>query len=355
VRTRAYVTLDGLRGVAALCIVVLHCHRFFGDLTWSSAALAVDLFFVLSGFVLSYAYDERFAGGMTPWQFTKSRIARLYPLYILGTLIGVVTAVLAIHFHRGSIETTSAQFWTSLPFSLLMLPAPGDLLFPLNGPMWSVFYELLVNLVWAIFWKPLRSNRLLILVICAFAVALAATVSSGYTIAYVGADWPTFAGGAFRVGYSFFLGVLLYRLHDRLGVPNIPPLVLLLGLPCVLFLPLTAGMQLIAVLFVLPCFVLFGSKVHPEALLRLTVHQLGAASYAVYTVHYRLYLLVYAAGLQLLQIDVQQFAPWTGIAFTIALVLGCLVVNRYYDEPARRRLAAIWRARIVPEGVTQAP
>jgi peptidoglycan/LPS O-acetylase OafA/YrhL len=354
-KTRAYVTLDGLRGVAAVCIVLLHCRRFFGDLSWSSAALAVDLFFVLSGFVLSYAYDERFAAGMSPLAFMKARIVRLYPLYILGTLIGVLTTVLAIRFHQGSIETTSAQFWTWLPFGLLMLPAPGDLLFPLNGPMWSVFYELLVNLAWAILWKPLRSNRVLIVVIGAFAVALAVTVGRGYSIAYIGPDWPTFAGGSFRVGYSFFLGVLFYRFHDRWRLPNIPPLVLLLGLPCVLFLPLTRGMQLIAVLFVLPCFVLFGSRVQPKAALRLTAHQLGAASYAVYTIHHRLYLLVYAAALQLLGIDLQHFAPWTGVAFTLSLVLGCLVLNRYYDEPARRRLAAIWRAKIAREGVTQAP
>lgn len=179
--------------------------------------------------------------------------------------------------------------------------------------------------------------------------------ASGSEIPYVGAEWSTFAGGAFRVGYSFFLGVLLQRSHGGWKLPRIPTVVLLLALPSVLFLPLTPGMQLVAVLFVLPCFVLLGARAEPKGWLRLVSHQLGAASYAVYTIHHRLYFLTYAAALQLLGIDLELFAPGTGIAFTVLLVVGCVGLSRYYDEPVRRRLAALWGARIVPEGVTQAP
>jgi peptidoglycan/LPS O-acetylase OafA/YrhL len=107
------VTLDGLRGVAAVCIVVLHCYRYFGDMMWSSAALAVDLFFVLSGFVLSSAYDGRFAGGMSWRGFIKARCVRLYPLYLLGFLLGTSAEILSIHYHRGAIELSPAQFWTT--------------------------------------------------------------------------------------------------------------------------------------------------------------------------------------------------------------------------------------------------
>lgn len=84
VRSRSYVTLDGLRGLAALSVVVLHSYRFIGDMAWSSAALAVDLFFALSGFVLAHAYSQRLAEDLSVGEFMKARFIRLYPLYLVG-------------------------------------------------------------------------------------------------------------------------------------------------------------------------------------------------------------------------------------------------------------------------------
>jgi len=143
---RTYVTLDGLRGIAALSVVVLHCYRYFGDFTWSSAALAVDLFFVLSGFVLAYAYEAKLptASGA----FLKARLIRLYPLYLVGTLLGMIEA-LATMKYGGPAAMDRATFWTSLPFSLAMLPTPWQM-YPFDGVMWSIFFELFINAVWAV-------------------------------------------------------------------------------------------------------------------------------------------------------------------------------------------------------------
>jgi len=354
---RTYVTLDGLRGLAALSIVMLHAQRFIGDLTWSSAALAVDLFFVLSGFVLAHAYEARLSSG--PSLFIKARLIRLYPLYLIGTLLGVVEALLVLRYGGGSIPWTSDKFWTSLPFALAMLPAPDKSMFPFNGVMWSIFFELFINLTWALFWRPLQSTRILVGTILLSGIGLAASVYITGTLVGLGVSWSTIVGGSFRVSYSFFLGVLLYRLHKRVSLPKLPPILLLAGLPAVLFLPLPPYAELIAALFILPWFVLLGSHSEPKGLLRVICRKIGAASYAIYTVHNRLYRLTYAAALQLLAIDLRIFQPFIGVIFVFCLVFFCLVLNRYYDKPARewltRKLGSRVELAAERETTTQAP
>lgn len=346
--TRSFVTLDGLRGVAALCIVVLHCNRFFGDFTWSSAALAVDLFFVLSGFVLAFAYGERVCEKMSRWQFVKARIIRLYPLYLVGTLLGLVEAYLVIRYQQGAIPWNWAKFLAALPFAMVMLPAPGQsTLFPFNGVMWSIFFELVINVVWAVFWQPLRSSKVLIGIVVLSGFGLATCVLATGSM-WQGAGWNTFVGGFFRVSYSFFLGVLLYRIHQRgMSLPKIPPLALLAALPAVLFIPMPVPARLAVALFVLPWFVILGAQVEPRKALAAVCAKLGAASYAIYAVHKRIYLLAYAGILQLLNIDVQVYASeYVGTVFMAVLIAGCLFLDRFYDKPAREWLSRITRTKL---------
>jgi peptidoglycan/LPS O-acetylase OafA/YrhL len=151
---RSYATLDGLRGVAAICIVVLHCRRFFLVPDNVSMGLAVDLFFVLSGFVLSFAYDAQFKLGLTAWEFMKARLIRLYPLYLIGIVLGIGETALAIRFAPHRFSGGWHQFFVSLPFALAMVPDRTQVdLFPFNAPMWSIFFELLINAVWALCWS----------------------------------------------------------------------------------------------------------------------------------------------------------------------------------------------------------
>jgi len=351
---RTYVTLDGLRGIAALSIVLLHCFRFFGDFTWSSVALAVDLFFVLSGFVLAHAYEAKLPTGAAA--FVKARVIRLYPLYLVGTLLGITEALAAIHYGKGSIDWTWHKFWSALPFALVMLPTPGAM-FPFNGVMWSIFFELFINVIWAAFWRPLQSTGTMVAVILLSAGGLAVSVIWWGTLTGLGTSWGTFAGGAFRVSYSFFLGVLLYRLHKRIPLPKLPPWLLFVALPAILFLPLSTPARLAVAVLVLPWFVLLGSQVEPRGIIAAAAHQLGIASYAIYSVHKRLYLLSYAAVLQLLSLDLQLFAPWIGVAFLAALVPACLLLNHFIDQPARRSLAKWFGTSLVTErkNATQAP
>jgi peptidoglycan/LPS O-acetylase OafA/YrhL len=348
--------LDGLRGVAALSIVVLHCHRFIGDIGRPSAALAVDLFFVLSGFVLAYAYESKLA--TQSGNFLKSRFIRLYPLYLIGTVLGIIEALMSIRYGGGSETWTWREFWTSLPFGLAMLPAPGKTMYPFDGVMWSIFFELFINAVWAIFWRPLQSTRVLVATILLSGLGLAANVVYWHSEIALGMSWESFIGGAFRVSYSFFLGVLLFRYHKQWTLPKVPPILLFVGLPAILFLPMAPAIQLVVALLVLPWFVLLGSQVEPSGMMNTLARQLGIASYAVYAIHKRLYLLGYGFVLKMRHIDLAQYTPWVGIGFILVLVPGCLLLNRWVDMPTRkwlsRQLGSV-KALGIREGATQAP
>ena len=89
-----YEILDGLRGVAAVMVIIFHlfeAHAGGSHLTQiiNHGYLAVDFFFMLSGVVIGYAYDDRW-NRMTVGTFFKRRIIRLHPMVIMGSIVGAV-------------------------------------------------------------------------------------------------------------------------------------------------------------------------------------------------------------------------------------------------------------------------
>ena len=77
-----YATLDGIRGIAAALVAMRHAGALFPGWDFPNSGLAVDLFFVISGFVVASAYDRRLADGLTLGAFMRIRLIRLYPLYL---------------------------------------------------------------------------------------------------------------------------------------------------------------------------------------------------------------------------------------------------------------------------------
>jgi peptidoglycan/LPS O-acetylase OafA/YrhL len=342
---RTFRTLDGIRGVAALCIVVLHAHRYFGALL-PSAQMAVDLFFVLSGFVLAHAYEPRLREGMAPLRFMWLRYVRLYPMYLLGIFLGIVQAVLFIHYQQGAMAWTWSKLFAALPFSVFMLPNPfSPILFPLNGIMWSIFFELVANLIWVLFWRVLEFTKVLVGVILCSGALLALAAFWCDTMA-LGVGWNTFLGGLARVIYSFMLGILLYRFHGYVRVPRIPPLILLAALPALAAFDLSTSIQLLCALVVLPLLVLLGAKVEPQGAIGFFCEKAGVASYAVYALHKRLYLLSYAALLQFFGIRAELYAPWIGLVFLFLLVVGCVILTDVFETPVRRTLSRLLDRRL---------
>jgi peptidoglycan/LPS O-acetylase OafA/YrhL len=191
-RMRFY-TLDGLRGVAAILVLFYHLG---GSVPIAAPAgyLAVDLFFGLSGFVLSHAYEDRLKSGLTLQDFAIRRFVRIYPMAFVGAAVGVLL---------------SGRF---LP-SLLLIPDFGGLgaLYPANVPMWSLVLELIVNLIFAA--VAVRIGRHGLALILASSAAILAFGSSIYGAGALGPFWSTASYGLARTVFSFSLGVGIRRLH----------------------------------------------------------------------------------------------------------------------------------------------
>jgi peptidoglycan/LPS O-acetylase OafA/YrhL len=153
--TQRYATLDGLRGVAAFFVVCYHTHIFRGSSAIAPHGyLAVDFFFLLSGFVIASAYEKKIVAGFTVTEFFKHRVIRLYPIALAGVLLGALR--LLAHYTINPFESEPAP-WIALAILLNVLILPlwsqthfrGEL-FPANGPVWSLFGEFLVNLGWSV-------------------------------------------------------------------------------------------------------------------------------------------------------------------------------------------------------------
>ncbi|MGY5775057.1 acyltransferase family protein [Rhizobium sp. LEGMi135b] len=284
-----YAALDAMRGLAAFAVVVYHLDRPYAP----SAYIAVDFFFVLSGFVIARAYGEKLASGMTVLAFMKARYARLYPLFLIGSVYGLVQLLL----HWQSAGIGRADLAASILTTVFMLPSPsfltrsaGDILalYPLNGPAWSLFWELLANLVFALVLFRLKT-RSLVLIAAASLVMLIASVFYHKSLD-LGWEWHSVDGGFARVFFSFTLGMIIYRLRNVAALGHtVNTYVALLPISAILillFLPTySLKYALVFCILISPLIVLAGTMLElPEKLQRLGIF-LGYLSYPIYMCH----------------------------------------------------------------------
>lgn len=217
--------LDGLRGVAAIAVVIFHfMESITPDLAnnfIAHAYLAVDFFFCLSGFVIAYAYDAKFAKiGIAA--FLKLRLIRLHPLVIIGAVLGLICFILdpfSTLFEQYSGKT-AVMFVTSC----LMIPYPAVEerylnLFHLNPPTWSLFWEYVANIFYALILVKIQNKVLWGLIAIAATALLFEAIGSNNLLG--GWGTPSIAAGGIRVFYSFLVGILIYRMNwiinNRLG------------------------------------------------------------------------------------------------------------------------------------------
>ena len=175
-----YEILDGLRGVAALMVIVFHCFETYipqiGTQIVNHGYLAVDFFFVLSGFVIGYAYDDRWSS-MTTWGFFKRRLVRLHPMVIAGTVIGAALFFFGEWAGFPNISKCSGwMFALCFVMGLFMIPCGPGLDIrgwgetnSFNGPNWSLTYEYIGNILYAFVFRRLPKIALSVLCFgCAF-------------------------------------------------------------------------------------------------------------------------------------------------------------------------------------------
>jgi peptidoglycan/LPS O-acetylase OafA/YrhL len=262
--------------------------------------LAVDLFFVLSGFVLEHAYRKRFRQGLSIRSFMLARLQRLYPLYALAFL-------LSLPFLLGQLADgvpDPVQRMLGLLCSALMLPTPNPAhpdadLYPFNFAAWSLFFELAANLLFAAF-GPRLGTKSLIGLVSGFAVALAVCATTGWFgfgievakrgVLGGGPTWETFGAGVIRVGFSFFAGVLLYRFHETARLRPARPefafgsFALVTAILAVDFpARVDLSLSLISVMVVFPLAIMICAGFDPpKGALANTMHTLGLLSYGIY-------------------------------------------------------------------------
>jgi len=340
---RMFYTIDGLRGIAALLVVCRHIVPFHGGkLNFQSSYLAVEMFFLFSGFVIAHAYDKRFEAGMRFGEFFKARIVRLYPLYFLGFLIAVLTIPLA---HLLGVKTWPLDPRVIVP-NLFMLPIyinfAGGALYPFNNPSWTLFFELLANFAYCLVYKALTNGRLaLIIILTAILLTFAAFTFGSLDIGY---SQRTFIGGFARVGFSFFAGVGVYRLQLTRPCPiRISPWVLMAAAVALLIQQVPRGLDRelydsVCAILIFPLFAYLATAVEPGPAGAKLFTLGGAASYALYLLHAPL-------GGMLNQFFMVYGRPKGSILFALTFIavvsVISILVERFYDRPVRRWLTGL--------------
>jgi peptidoglycan/LPS O-acetylase OafA/YrhL len=211
-----------MRGVAALLVVVGH---YRGE-DAPSFYLAVDFFYLLSGFVIAEAYTKKLQAGMSLVDFLRQRLLRLYPLYFIGMLLGLVqifvlveTQDLVPNYLELGISTAANLFILPSPVYLIFAHRPGEIygFFPTNGPAWSIFWEFVINIAFAIF--LFRARLWAVVSVAVFGFVGLIVCAYHYGNLSLGWEWRSFEGGLFRVAFAFNVGVLLSRF--RLHLPRV--------------------------------------------------------------------------------------------------------------------------------------
>ncbi|WP_395398135.1 acyltransferase [Novosphingobium sp. BL-8A] len=348
-----FEVLDGLRGTAAMLVVLFHIQGItvFWDgakVILHHAPMAVDFFFALSGFVIAYAYDDRW-DRMTAREFLTLRLIRLHPLVILGVLLGFVS-YLFDPLAGTSQDIPLRTALLALVLGLLLLPAPSlpnrwTDTHPLNGPCWSLLQEYIGNIAYAFVLRHL-STRTLAIIAGLSGVVLVASVGYLGSIDQ-GSAWDSFWMAPVRLCFPFVAGLWLYRVRDRLPAVRLgwlPLTVIMVAAMAFPTLPAIGGIKLnglyeaTCVVLLFPFIIHAGS--HSDAGWGMTglCKASGRISYPIYITHFPfLYVWMnYVAN--------GNPSPAQRLGVGLALIPMLLAVAwaayAFWDEPIRRRLRA---------------
>lgn len=343
---RFFHTLDLMRGLAAIAVMTLHLEDWLLWQPFPQAYLAVDLFFILSGVVIDNAYRRRLAGGLSVGAFMAVRLIRLWPLYLLGLVLAAVVAAggLMRAESRWSVELLALAFALGALFLPMLGASPVANVFPLNGPSWSLSFELFVNYAYALLARRLRTPALVVVaLVSAVLLAGVALRHGNVDVGATTADWVL----AFpRVVFGFTVGVLIARVRAGApararGVEVVAVGALLViafhGPPAGMPLP-RAAWDMAFVMVAFPLLVYRGTVADCPPWMRGAATFLGVTSYAVYVLHIPLSVLVVQQVDRLTHGLVVRGAPYTGVTVILAMLLAAWAADRWYDAPVRRWL-----------------
>ncbi|MDI9606227.1 MAG: acyltransferase [Bacteroidota bacterium] len=357
-----YKILNGLRGVAALMVIWYHVFEAFAtspfDQRFNHGYMAVDFFFVLSGFVIGYAYDDRW-GKMNKKEFFKRRLIRLHPMIIMGTVLGVITFLIQGSVQWDGTKVSLSFVMLAMLLHLFLLPAvPGtgadvrgnNEMFPLNGPTWSLFFEYIGNILYALWLRKLSTKALRVVVILSSAGLASFALFNLSGFGHLGVGWTlldnNFLGGMLRLLFAFSIGMLMSRNFKPVKIRG-AFLICSLVIIAVLSVPYIGGpdslwmnglYDAVCTIVIFPALVYLGAsgKTSSKASEKLC-RFLGDISYPLYMVHYPFMYLFYAwiwkNGFTFSQ-------TWmVGVGLFVGNIVLAYVLLKIYDEPVRRALA----------------
>lgn len=336
---QTFVFLDGIRGLAAILVVTSHAGDFFK--IWENHAyLAVDVFFILSGFVIALAYEQKLISGKLSFlRFVGKRVIRLYPAYITSLFLGFSLVVLG-----GFLLGKNLILWAGLSATLTVFFIPrisGSMMFSINPPYWSLFYEFLVNFLYAAI-VPFLTTRLLVIILMSTATALSfISYFNGHLNIGWGNSSAHYAAGLSRSVFGILMGVLLYRIRvamtDRLSI--ISPWFAVAIIIFVLLFPKIQGLDylfdIVVVTVIFPLVIFIASQLKKSRFDSVML-MLGAASYPIYVLHYPIikFLTIIAEALGHETI-ISDYAPFTGIALIVFLLVISVFMAKYIETPLR--------------------
>ena len=278
-----FLGLDGLRGICAITVMLGHCELLFRPgVVVCHAYLAVDMFFMLSGFVIAASYDRRFEEGLSTGRFLVARLRRLGPVYWGGMVLCTLAALLVPH------PSSLAVLWTAAMGAILIpVLGPGTFAYPVNFVAWSLLWELIVNIAYAAGLRRLRGGWLAAVIVLplAAAFAFACVNTRHWSFGMTGLDlWM----GGLRALPEFLFGTLLYRAW-RAGyfqrLPLVTPLLPLTIWLAVSVVPQDVTPEFDLVMVVFGCPLLIGLLVRGQAEAPGWFTPLGAISYPLYASH----------------------------------------------------------------------
>lgn len=352
-----FESLDALRGIAAILVVIFHIFEIFsgGDHTkqiLNHGYLAVDFFFLLSGFVIGHAYDDRW-NKLTLTGFFKRRLIRLHPMIIAGMLIGAV----CFYFSASAVlfppisETPGWKVFVYLLVGFTLLPVPITMdirgwgeMHPLNGPAWSLFFEYIANILYGLILRRLSTRILAALALLAAVNLIWFAVSQGDVIGGWSFSKEQLYVGFTRLLFPFLAGLLLSRLFkpQRIRHAFLLSSALLIALLIIPRVGETEDFWMnglydsLVIMLLFPIVIFIGASGEPGGKVRVVSRFLGDISYPLYMVHFPFAYIFYA------------WVVNNGISLTQAIPCGALLlvgsiglsyaVFKFYDVPVRKWL-----------------
>ena len=334
-----YPILDGLRGTAAILVVIFHLfeayYPVYAKHPMHHGYLAVDFFYLLSGFVIGYAYDDRW-GRMSIKDFIKIRLIRLHPLVILGVAIGAICFWFDPYIdpvnHVGILKLIGVML-----IGFTLLPSPdlrgwGET-HSLNGPCWSLLQEYIANLIYALFGRKMSKVVLWVIVII-----------SGIGLTYIanwngdvakGWDYKFFWIAVVRMMFPFFAGLLLFRTGKLIRIPMAYMvcsliLILLFSLPTYKY---NGFYEAACIIIAFPLIVAAGAGGQISGRWAKLCRFSGAISYPIYILHYP-FIYIYTEWIYIKKPVPAHIFP-IALALLFFFILLAWAAFKYYDEPVR--------------------